>query len=200
MAAIIENNANHTTVLWEAGTGVSTFPDSLGSRTIPANDQVGDRLMGLIPVTMGTPRRYLRRTPSGLLSGETAYELGSVLFVTVAGMTPLLYNVGFPTYSQVQAVEVVGIGSQANVQGPETLEAQLGQPQWRRGTADAHLHAMRRLFSALVHTPHLLYENTGQDGDGVSPYAYYVQAVGPVQHTLTKVTLGAQLTVREVIA
>jgi len=197
VAAIIENNANHTGVGWEAGTGVSTFPDNLGTFTLPHNPRVDRRIMGLIPVTMATPRRYLRRTPSAIEGGDAFYELGSLLFVTVAGMTPLTKNVGVPTVTQARSVEILGIGAQTNVTGPATFETQLS---WDRQVDESQLDQMEAFFGDLIHTPHLLFENTRQDGQGVSRHAYYVQAANVVPYALPFKMIRAALTVREVIA
>lgn len=198
VAGVLVNHANFATVAWAAGDDGTTFPDALGTRSIPTDDLVADRRKGLQRLTMTTPRRYLRLTPSGVLGGASVYELGAVSFLS--DLTPLEYNLGFPEFEQFQRLhQVVGF-AQVNADGPATLRVALGQPIWKVGAAESHLQFVRRLIAAAKVTPHLFALNRSHDADGTEPYAYLGLIEGHPRHRLhSGQHFGAELVFQEVV-
>jgi len=183
---IVTGNCNFAQATWAAGDDGTTFGTALGTFAVPINPEVQPRKIACQPIAMPGAHRYLRLTPGTFDAGATFAELGDALFFTAAALAPLEHNVGLPTGTQDQAVEVTpfdGGGSETNENGPPFKRYALAQANWQRGASDSHLNAMRAWFAAGRTVPHLVYENRGEDGQGTSPFAYFVTLDGPVSIT-----------------
>jgi hypothetical protein len=200
VAGVYLNNANFASGTWTAGTTSAASDDTLGTRSVYAEELV-TRRKALHKLTMATPRRFLRWTPASVVGADTFYELGAATFVTAAGMTPIGYSYGFPEWGQAQPLEYLDVASQVAVRGRPYLRLGLGQPHIRRGTSDADLIHFRTLIAKCKHTPHLFSANRDLDGDGTTRLAWLMIAEGEEHaHVETKVTFSPQtFVVREVV-
>ncbi len=156
--ALFLNNANFAAFTVEAGADGTTWPDTIGSPGGIDIDARVQRRKSWFPMTMTTPRRFLKITAYTPDAGITGIELGTL--VVVGTVETLVYNWGTDIpWVPLQAASSLGIqggGTDFNTEGRRYLSyPNLHGAPWRTASM-AQLLALHAIDKG---APFVMYEN-----------------------------------------